>query len=112
MTDLVNNPPHYCQGKIECLDAIESMNGINGFMEYLRGNIVKYLWRAKSKGNPLQDLKKAQFYLNRMVSSLEQATREAFSAPVEPEPVRELRVAKRKPRPKVTKPVAKKTRKK
>ena len=102
MIDLVNNPPHYCQGKIECLDAIESMNGINGFMEYLRGNIVKYLWRAKSKGNPLQDLKKAQFYLNRMVVSLEEATKAAFTAPVNPEPtpVREPRKAVRKPKAK------------
>ncbi len=100
MEDLINSPKHYCQGSVECLDAIESMSGINGFMEYLRGNIVKYLWRAKSKGNPLQDLKKAQFYLNRMVTSLEAATREAFTEPVTDTPAPAPRVTKRKPKAK------------
>lgn len=80
MTDLVNNPPHYCQGKIECLDAIEAMSGFEDFCGYLRASIVKYLWRAKSKGKVLEDVRKAQFYMNKLVAALEVATAEVATA--------------------------------
>jgi hypothetical protein len=65
--DNVNNPQHYRQGKVECIDAIESALGPEQFKGYLRGNLLKYLWRAEHK-NGLEDLKKAQWYLNRLIS--------------------------------------------
>ena len=63
--DNVNHPPHYNQAGIECLDAIEAATG-EGFEHYLQGNILKYLWRYRYK-NGIEDLKKAQFYLDRLV---------------------------------------------
>lgn len=70
MSDNVNNPPHYTTGKIECLDAIESSLGGYNFQSYLRGQVMKYIWRMDKKGRPLEDAKKAQFYLNRLVDSI------------------------------------------
>jgi hypothetical protein len=69
--DVVNQPSHYNSGGIECIDAIqESMSSI-AFKGYLKGNIQKYLWRYEMKGKPLEDLKKAQWYLNRLIESQE-----------------------------------------
>ena len=68
--DNVNHPQHYTQGGIECLDAIEAAMKPDQFRGYLKGNIIKYLWRYEWK-NGLEDLKKAQFYMNRMVASKE-----------------------------------------
>lgn len=64
--DMVNKPEHYNQGGIECIDYIEQTLG-DGFGAYLQGNVVKYLHRWKYKGG-VEDLKKAQWYLNKMVS--------------------------------------------
>jgi hypothetical protein len=62
--DPVNHPAHYTFSKIEVLDAIEEW-GVN----FHTGNIIKYVVRAGRKtGNPLEDLKKAQFYLNRLIT--------------------------------------------
>ena len=52
--DMVNNPPHYNQDSIECIDAIASATG-EGFQFYLQGNIIKYLWRYRYKSD-VQDL--------------------------------------------------------
>ena len=82
MNDPVNNPRHYTSGKIECLDAIEAMSGFEDFCGYLRASIVKYLWRAKSKGKVLEDVRKAQFYMNKLVAALEVATAEVATAEV------------------------------
>ena len=65
--DNVNHPPHYNQAGIECLDAIEAATG-EGFEHYLQGNILKYLWRYRYK-NGIEDLKKAQFYLNKLIET-------------------------------------------
>lgn len=64
--DMVNSPKHYTFGKIEVITVIEDWQ--LGFHE---GNCIKYIARAKHKGNELEDLKKAQFYLNRCVKNLE-----------------------------------------
>ena len=66
MTDNVNNPAHYGQGKIECIDYIEDFLTDEEYIGYLRGNIAKYLhrWRYKNKE---VDLNKAQWYLNRLL---------------------------------------------
>ena len=71
MSDNVNHPPHYASGKIECIDAIESALGSYQFQNYCRGQVFKYLWRMDKKGNALEDSLKAQFYLERMVKSMQ-----------------------------------------
>ena len=70
MNDMVNHPPHYNQSGIECIDAI-SASTQEGFKYYLQGNILKYLWRFDYKGEHLKDLKKAQWYLNKLITELE-----------------------------------------
>ena len=64
--DPVNHPPHY-QGKVECIDAIESALGPDGFAAYCRGNAIKYTFRAGRKGPAEQDLQKAHWYLSRSI---------------------------------------------
>ena len=66
--DVVNHPAHYKVGGIEVIDFIESKG-----LSYNLGNVVKYVSRADHKGNRLEDLKKAQWYLNREVSNLEKS---------------------------------------
>ena len=63
--DMVNHPPHY-QGKVECIDAIESALGPDGFAAYCRGNAIKYAFRAGRKCDARQDLAKAGWYLARV----------------------------------------------
>jgi hypothetical protein len=62
--DNVNHPPHYNQGGIECIEAIKAALG-DGFADYLRGNVMKYLWRYKQKGG-VEDLRKSAWYLDRL----------------------------------------------
>ena len=65
----VNSPSHYNQAGIECIDAIKASLG-DGYEDYCKGNVMKYLWRHKYK-NGIEDLKKARWYLNSMIESLE-----------------------------------------
>ena len=68
MTDPVNQPPHYRQGGIECIDAIEAATvNKKGLDAICTANIIKYLWRCEEKGR-LEDLKKAQWYLSKMIN--------------------------------------------
>jgi len=67
--DYVNNPPHYNNGNIECIDAIEAMLSPEEFIGYLRGNSLKYRWRFRYK-NGIEDLKKAEWYENRLLKTL------------------------------------------
>lgn len=64
--DMVNKPPHYTLGGIETIDYIEA-KGLN----YHLGNVVKYVSRAGSKGDALEDLKKAKWYLEREINNRE-----------------------------------------
>ena len=64
-TDMVNHPPHYKAGGIETIDFIEAKG-----LGYHLGNVVKYITRADHKGNKLEDLKKAQWYLSRAIEKL------------------------------------------
>jgi hypothetical protein len=66
--DSVNKPPHY-QGDIECIDAIKASMSNSQFIGYLKGNIQKYIWRYDRK-NGVEDLKKAQWYLDRLIKEL------------------------------------------
>ena len=71
----ITKPSHYTQGPIECKDAIYSMltgDGSGGAVNFYRAQVVKYLWRIPHKGSPLVDAKKADFYLHRLISKLEQ----------------------------------------
>jgi hypothetical protein len=63
--DNVNHPPHYKAGGIETIDFIEAKS-----LNYNLGNVVKYITRADLKGNKLEDLQKAQWYLNREIKNL------------------------------------------
>ena len=68
--DPVNHPSHYTQGGIECIEAIEAAcTGLTGDEAYYVGQVIKYIWRWKHK-NGLQDLKKAQWYLNRLIDKV------------------------------------------
>lgn len=64
--DVVNKPKHYNQGSVECLEAIEASMTKEQFVGYLKGNIQKYIWRFENK-NGIEDLKKAEFYLAKLI---------------------------------------------
>jgi len=66
--DDVNHPVHYTDGAIECIEAIEAQLTAEEFRGYLKGNIAKYIWREKHKGGT-NSLKKAQWYLDRLVQT-------------------------------------------
>ena len=61
--DVVNHPSHYLTGGVETIDFIEAKN-----LNYRLGNVVKYLTRADHKGDRLENLKKAQWYLEREIA--------------------------------------------
>lgn len=68
--DMVNSPPHYTQhpSGVECIQVTEHMS-------FNVGNAVKYLWRCDLKGNALEDLKKARFYVEREIKRREDSER-------------------------------------
>lgn len=68
--DNVNHPSHYTQGNIECLDYIEDKLTDEEFRGYIKGNVLKYVTREGLK-NGDEDLKKAEFYLHRLIKKLE-----------------------------------------
>jgi len=67
MTDNVNHPPHYLQGKIECIEALESALTAEEFRGYCKAAALKYIWREKHKGGD-ESLEKAIWYLQRAVN--------------------------------------------
>tara|TARA_B100001094_G_C18146547_1_gene781086 strand:+ start:222 stop:512 length:291 start_codon:yes stop_codon:yes gene_type:complete len=68
--DPVNKPAHYNMGGIECIDYIKQVLGLDGFISYCHGNMIKYQHRYRFKTKPVEDMKKAQWYLNKMNESL------------------------------------------
>lgn len=69
--DMVNHPPHYNQGGIECYKAIrEAVKNTNGWEGFCTGNAMKYLWRWKHKGGK-EDLKKAKWYIEKLLEEEE-----------------------------------------
>ena len=66
--DAVQHPSHYTQGGIECIDAIRASMTADGFCDYCKGNIIKYIWRWRDKGG-VEDLRKASVYLNWLINA-------------------------------------------
>lgn len=85
------NPLHYIDSSIECIDAIEASMSPQEFKGYLRGNCQKYLWRFTKK-NGAEDLKKAKWYLERLIEkeeamgkAIEEITKEVLNANYDPD---------------------------
>ena len=74
MKDMVNNPPHYTHGGIETIDYMEAKSTPEEFAGHLRLTAIKYLSRAGLKESTLVDLKKAQWYVNELVTFVEKQT--------------------------------------
>ena len=69
--DMVNTPPHYSFGNIECIEAIEEVvKDLVGMEAMCTGNAIKYLWRWKHK-NGVEDLKKAKWYIERLIDGID-----------------------------------------
>ena len=66
----VENPDHYNTGAIEAIEAIKASMPPEQFFGYLKGNVMKYLWRYDYKEKPIEDLRKADWYLNRLIDAL------------------------------------------
>lgn len=66
----VESPTHYNAGSIECIDAIKESMSEREFLGYLKGNVMKYVWRYDYKGKAKEDLKKADWYLNRLIDGI------------------------------------------
>lgn len=66
--DPVNHPAHYTKhpSGVECIQITEHMN-------FNLGNAIKYLWRAGDKGKPLEDLRKARWYVEREIDRITRA---------------------------------------
>lgn len=77
MSKNINHPDHYNQGGVECIDAIEAAGHLEGFCT---GNVIKYLWRWKDKGG-LEDLKKARWYIDKLIQHLESQTSQNTPSP-------------------------------
>ena len=74
-SDPVNHPSHYASGGIECIEAIKASMTHEAFCGYLKGNVQKYLWRYEKKAAPVEDLKKASWYLTRLIEEVESGSK-------------------------------------
>jgi hypothetical protein len=72
MTDMVNSPPHYTAGGIETIDFMEAKSTKEELCGHLRLTALKYLSRGPYKANPAEDYKKARWYIDRLIRTLEQ----------------------------------------
>ena len=66
----VERPDHYNTGAIEAIEAIKASMDSEQYFGYLKGNVMKYLWRYDYKEKPVEDLRKADWYLNRLIDAL------------------------------------------
>lgn len=69
-SEAVNHPPHYTAGGMEAIDVIEAFG-----LGFHLGNAAKYVLRAGRKGDAIEDLKKARWYLDREITNREGAAR-------------------------------------
>lgn len=65
--EMVNHPPHYKNGNIECIEAMIDVFGKHKVAAFCELNAFKYQWRANNKGTDIQDKKKAIWYLNKYI---------------------------------------------
>ena len=74
-SDNVNSPAHYTRGRVEAIEVIEDaiQDAPSPTEGALHSHVLKYLLRLWLKSNPLEDAKKAQWYLNRLIAKLESA---------------------------------------
>ena len=70
--DSVKHPRHYTTGKIECIEAIKESMTRPEYRGYLKGQVMKYIWRYQHKGKPLEDLQKAAQYLDWLIEEVKQ----------------------------------------
>ena len=71
---IIDHRDYYNRGSIEAIDAIESAcTGLSGFEGFLTGTVLKYMFRWRWKGTALADLKKARYYLDRLIAEQEKA---------------------------------------
>jgi len=69
VVDMVNQPPHYTSGKVECIDALEAATvELKGLDAVCTANAIKYLWRWKQK-NGVEDLRKARWYIDKLITT-------------------------------------------
>ena len=66
----VENPDHYNTGSIEAIEAIKASMPSEQFFGYLKGNVMKYLWRYDYKGKPVEDLRKCRWYIERLIKEV------------------------------------------
>ena len=71
--DNVNHPAHYNAGKIEVIDIQEDQLTSEEYRGYIKGQVIKYITRERHK-NGLEDLKKARWYLDRLIKKMEKET--------------------------------------
>lgn len=69
--DMVNKAPHYNKGGIECIKAIEASMTPEEYRGFLKGQVIKYVWRYLDKGEPVKDLKKARYYVDDLIRVME-----------------------------------------
>lgn len=69
LADPVDHPDHYTAGGIECIDALAAALTDEQFAGFCRGNALKYLWRAGRKGDVVEDLRKASWYVDREIGA-------------------------------------------
>ena len=79
--DMVNKPPHYTKGGIECIEAIKASMESEAYKGFLKGQVLKYLWRYEKKFDSKEDLEKANWYLNMLILEVgeETANRDGYS---------------------------------
>ena len=79
---IIEKRDYYNRGAIEAIDAIESAcTGLTGYEGFLTGTCLKYLFRWRWKGTALADLKKARYYLDRLIAEEEKKLGAAESMP-------------------------------
>jgi hypothetical protein len=74
VNEAVDHPPHYNKGNIETINYIEDVLGVEGAINYCHGNVLKYTGtRLFSKGNAVEDGRKAIWYMNKILELLEKS---------------------------------------
>ena len=67
----ITKPSHYTSGDIECIEAIESALTREQYIGFLKGQMLKYVWRCGLKDSAFDDARKARFYVQRLIELLE-----------------------------------------